>query len=792
MNRKLLPSFVLLFLSSLLAASPPSPESSETLLKKARGVLAQLEGEITLPGLKEPVEVLRDTWGVPHLYAKNADDLFFAQGFVVAQDRLFQLDMWRRVAVGETAEVLGPKALEGDRFARLLRYRGDMGAEWTSYSPDAKAIATAFTRGINACIDHFGKKLPIEFQILGFAPKKWQPEDCLGRMSGIIMCRNMQTEILRSELINTVGLEKARLLAPTDPIRAFAPVPDLDLKGISWSILAGYRTATKSFDFPLPPSESNNWVVDGMLSASGKPLLANDPHRTLSLPSLRYLVHLNAPGWNVIGSGEPALPGVAVGHNERIAWGFTIVGTDQTDLYVEETNPADPSQYKVGDGWKKMQVVREKVRVKDKAEAVTLELRFTRHGPVIHQDTKLHRAYALKWAGSEPGAAAYLASLALDRASNQKDFLDALKRWKIPALNMVYADKDGTIGWVAAGATPIRKGWDGLLPVPGAGGKYEWQGFLPVKDLPQVFNPKSHFVATANHNILPEGYKHEISYEWAPPYRYERVKQRLLAKKKLNLEDFKSIQHDVVSIPGQTLARLAKMVDLKVKYVYAYDKLLADWDGELSASSRAGPLYAAWLQELLEGFYRLHTPKQQKKAATTLVGVPTLLEALEHPTKALFGDNPKEARDRLLRETFDAAAWKVRGLLGGSPDGWAWGKLHTATFRHPLAKFGPAYEKAFNLGPVPRPGDGHTPNNTRHDEKFQQIHGASYRHLFDLSDWDRALATSTPGQSGQPGSPHYGDLLPLWAKGEYFPLAFSRTKVEQVTRHKLLLKPAAK
>jgi penicillin amidase len=781
--------FVLLILSLLLTAAPSAAGTAETLLKKARGVLAQLEGEVTLPGLREPVEVLRDTWGVPHIYAKNTDDLFFAQGFVVAQDRLFQLDMWRRVAVGETAEVLGPKALEGDRFARLLRYRGDPDAEWASYSPDAKQIATAFTRGINACIDHLGKKLPIEFQILGFSPKKWQPEDCLGRMSGIIMCRNVQAEILRAELINAVGLEKARLLAPTDPVRAFAPVPGLDLKGIDRSILAGYRTATKPFDFPLPPSESNNWVVDGTLSASGKPLLANDPHRTLSLPSLRYLVHLNAPGWNVIGSGEPALPGVAVGHNERIAWGFTIVGTDQTDLYVEETDPAHPTQYKVGDGWEKMKVVREKVSVKGKAEPVTQELYFTRHGPVIHQDRKLHRAYVLKWAGSEPGGAAYLASLAIDRAGHRKEFLDALKRWKIPALNIVYADKDDNIGWVAAGATPIRKGWDGLLPVPGAQGKYEWQGFLPVKDLPQVFNPKSHFVATANHNILPEGYKHEISYEWAPPYRYERVKHRLLAKKKLNLEDFKSIQHDVVSIPGQALARLARTLDLKVKFVQAYDKLLAEWDGELSASSRAGPLYAAWLRELLEGFYRLNVPKQQKEAAVTLISVPVLLAALEHPTKAVFGDNPKEARDRLLQETFHAAAWKARRLLGGSPDGWAWGKIHTATFHHPLEKLGPAYEKAFNLGPVPRGGDANTPNNTRYDEKFQQIHGASYRELFDLSDWDRGLATSTPGQSGQPGSPHYGDLLPLWAKGEYFPLAFSRTRVEQVTRHKLLLKP---
>jgi penicillin amidase len=729
---------------------------------------------------------------VAHIYAKNADDLFFAQGVVAAQDRLFQIDMWRRVAVGETSEVLGRHGVEGDRFAQLMKYRGDMDAEWASYSPDTRQIATAFTRGINAYIDHIGKRLPVEFQLLGIAPGKWKPEDCLGRMSGIIMTGNFRNEVARAQLVAAVGIEKARRIAPADPVRAFAPAPGLDLRGIDGTILAGYNAATRPFPFERTGGGSNNWAIDGSLSASGKPMLASDPHRLINLPSLRYLVHLNAPGWNVIGAGEPGLPGVALGHNDRIAWGFTIVGTDQSDLYVEETHPDDPTQYRVGERWEKMKVLREPVKVKGEAQPVEVELRFTRHGPVLYQDTKRRRAFALRWVGSEPGSAAYLGSLAVDRARNQQEFVEALKRWKVPALNMVYADVDGHIGWVATGLTPVRKGWDGLLPVPGAAGEYEWQRFLDVKEYPQVFDPASHFVATANHNILPAGYTHEIGYEWAPIYRYARIKQRLEAKKKFDLDDFKNIQHDSTSLPGQALARLIRKLKIADPDQKPYAELLANWDGVLSTDAKAGPIYGVWLQELLDGFYAPHVPKSVLDFVRSRGGIAVMLAALEKPDAAWFGDDPVAGRDRLLRESFARAVSRLKTLSPAGPGQMTWGRLHTTTFRHPLATLGPAYARAFNLGPAPRPGDGVTPNAAGHNARFEHITGASYRHVFDLADWDRGWATSTPGQSGQPGSPHYADLLPLWAKGEYFPLAFSRARVEKVAQNRLQLKPVDK
>lgn len=781
----------LVILSSLLLLMPTTAlpeEKPEALLARAKSVLAQLEGEIQLPGLKEPVEILRDRWGIAHIYARNQHDLFFAQGVVAAQDRLYQLDLWRRVTRGETAELFGDEGIEADRFARLVRYRGDSEAEWKSYSPDAREIASAFTSGINAYIDDLGPKLPFEFQLLSCTPQKWEPEDVLGRMSGIIMTSNWQREVARCRLIAAAGVEQARLLAPTDPPRDFAPAEGINVADITTEIFQGYLAASRELKFSPSMTESNNWVVDGSLSASGKPLLASDPHRALALPSLRYLVHLHAPGWNVIGSGEPALPGVALGHNERIAWGFTIVGTDQADLYVEQTHPDDPRQYKVGERFEPMKIIRESIRVRGRSEPLPLELRFTRHGPVIYQDEKKHLAFALKWAGSEPGGAAYLGSLSVARAQNRQEFLKALAGWKIPCLNFVYADVDGDIGWVAAALTPIRNGWDGLLPVPGAAGKYEWQGYLAVKDLPQSFNPPRHWLATANHNILPDGYWHEIAYEWAAPHRFLRIEQRLTAKQRFTIDDFRSIQHENTSLPALALREVVASVDLPAELA-PYGKLLTDWDGVLSREAQAGPLYAVWLQELRNAMFAERVPADARLERSDLRSISVLLSQLSEPQEPFWGSQPRQKRDDLVRATLAAAVARTKELLGNDSSTWAWGKLHTAIFEHPLAGLGPEYAKALNLGPVARPGDVHTPNNTRHDDTFRQVHGASYRHVLDLADWDRGLATSTPGQSGQPGSPHYGDLLPQWAEGEYFPLAYSRAKVEEVAQHRLVLRP---
>jgi penicillin amidase len=778
-------------LAGMIVFASAAARGQDDLLAKSKSVLATVDGELKASGLKEPVEVLRDKWGVPHIYAKNADDLFFAQGYVAAQDRLFQIDWWRRVNLGETAEVIGPDGVEGDAFARLIRYRGKMNSEWESYSPDARKIAVAFTSGINAWIKQSEKKLPIEFQLLGHTPKLWQPEDILGRMSGIVMSANFTNEVARAHLIDKLGLEKVRMLMPTDPVRDFAPAPELDLKGIDARILKGFHAASKAVPFKPSTSESNNWVVAATMSASGKPMLASDPHRAIAVPALRYLVHLNAPGWNVIGAGEPALPGVALGHNDHIAWGITIVGTDQADIFVEETNPDDPFQYKAGDKWLAMEKVVERIPVKQRNGTISDSLSehyFTRHGPVIYRNAARRRAYALKWAGSEPGGAAYLGGLAVSRARNKGEFLKALEAYKLPSLNFVYADVEGNIGWVANALTPIRPKHDGLLPVPGNGG-FDWAGYLKVQDLPQSFNPKTGWLATANHNIVPKGYPHQIGYEFAASYRFERVKANLEGKTKLTLDDFQRIQHDHVSIPGQLLSIFAKRLQFNNPEYHDRARMMGKWDGRMSRDSEESVICVHWLKELQKAVYARHCPPELVNEVASKSGLPTMFAALENPDERWFGKNPDSARDLLVQDAFVKA---VSAVLKASPRGrdkLTWGALHTVTFRHPLAALNPQFEKTLNIGPFQRTGDGNTPNNTRYDDKFHQIHGATYRHLFDLADWDKGLATSAPGQSGQYGSPHYTDLAELWAKEQYFPLAYSRKKVEEVALHKLVLTP---
>jgi penicillin amidase len=761
---------------------------------RSRAVLAQLEGELRMPGLQAEVRVLRDRWGIAHIEAENAHDLFYAQGFVVAQDRLFQLDLWRRTGMGEMAELQGPDALEGDRFARMLLYRGDMEAEWRSYAPDTREIATAFAEGINAFIQNAGRDgLPLEFQILGYQPRPWRAEDVLPRMSGLIMSGNWQRELSRARLIAEVGIDTARRLAPTDPPREFALDPLLSPDLFKADIGHAFKVATKAPAFHPSLQESNNWVADGSLTASGKPMLAGDPHRTLALPSLRYLVHLKAPGWNVIGSGEPALPGVAIGHNEQIAWAFTIVGTDQADLFVEKTHPDDPKRYLAGDTWVVMETREEKFKVRGRTEPVMQELRFTRHGPVIYQDEKKGIAIALRWAGMEPGGAAYLASLSVARAHDRTSFLKALEAWKEPCLNFVFASVDGDTGWIAAAATPVREGWDGLLPVPGWTDQYRWTGFLPVREYPQNFRPAAGWVGTANHNILPPDYPHMISLDWSPPFRYDRIRERMESIKaegrKFTIEDFRQIQQDTTSIPARELAALWREVKVP-DALQPMARLLAGWDGNLSADSDAAALYSVWLQELDKSFWRLATVATDGNLERSSVkSLRVMIDALHRPSATWFGDDPARHRDDLMVRTLGDAVIRLRQSLGDDPSRWKWGALHKAKFNHPLAGMGLPPLGAFSPPSVPRPGDDTTPNNTKSDASFRQVHGASYRQIFDLSDWDLGIATSTPGQSGQPGSPHYADLLPLWAKGEYFPLAYSSRKIAEFTVHTLMLKP---
>lgn len=762
------------------------PAQSNDLKRRAQNVLAQLNGTLKTPGLQKPVTVLRDEWGIAHIYAETQDDLFFAQGFVAAQDRLWQLDIWRRTGEGKLAEILGPGYLERDKFARLLRYRGDMKAEYESYAPDAKQIITAFVRGVNAYIESNRDRLPIEFQLTGIKPELWTPEVCLTRMAGFVMMRNIATEVLRAQLIKEVGKDLVEELIETDPPVKLTIPAGLNLDDISEKILAAATQARNNISFK-PNEGSNNWVVDGTMTQSGKPLLANDPHRPIMLPSLRYLVHLNAPGWNVIGAGEPALPGIAAGHNERVGFGFTIVGIDQQDLYVEEINPHNPNEYKFKGKWLKLRVEREAIKVKDQAP-VTVELKFTRHGPVIYEDQARQRAYSLRWIGQEPGSAGYLASLAMNRVQNWQQFYDALKRWKVPSLNFVYADVEGNIGWLAAGQTPLRKGWNGLLPVPGASGKYEWQGFLPITKLPQAYNPAKHYIATANHNIRPPGYKHELGYEWAAPFRFQRIDEVIANfKGKFTIPDFQKLQHDETSLPARELTKILAEAQAVPSDLQPFVAMLTKWDCVLSKDSAAAALYEIWSPKLTAAVFKSHVPEKSWASFAARISLDKTIEALKYSSPRWFGDSSRAGRDRALLTTLEQAVTETKQTLGNDPTQWRWGQLHQTPFTHALSS-NDELRALFDLPAPERGGDGNTPNATG-GANFKQTAGASFREILDLSNWDNSVGTNVPGQSGQVGSPHYRDLLPLWAEGKYFPLLYSRAKIEANAKNKLVLEP---
>ncbi|HWM94313.1 MAG TPA: penicillin acylase family protein [Thermoanaerobaculia bacterium] len=789
-------SFLLLSVLALTLCVAPAGRAAEpvnpSLADQARAALAQTSGRLSVSGLSRPVTVLRDTWGIPHIYAETQDDLFFAQGFVAAQDRLFQMELWRRAAEGRLAEVLGPQAVERDRVARLLRYRGDMEAEYASYAPDAKPILEAFVRGVNAYIEMIGDggdRLPVEFQLAGFRPEPWTPEVCLSRVAALGVTSGAAMEVVRGLLIRELGLETANELVPPEPAVPLEVPPGIDLKDLDPKILAGFRSAGEAVRFDTKDG-SNNWVVDGTLSATGKPLLANDPHRTFAVPSLRWMVHLVGPGWNVIGAGEPALPGVAAGHNDRVAFGFTVVGIDQQDLYAEETHPDDPNQVRSKGGWVPMRIERETIRVKG-AAPVQVELKFTEHGPVLHEDPARRRAWALRWVGTEPGTAGYLAGLSLNRARTWPEFLKALERWKVPSENLVYADVDGNIGWKVAGLTPVRQGWNGLLPVPGDG-RFEWQGFLPASELPGEANPARHFLATANHNILPPGYRRVLGFDWGTPERFQRIAEVLSQPgRKFSVADFERLQHDEVSLPARELVGLLVQARGADEELRPWVERLAKWDRTVSKDSAEAALYEVWLTRIAEGFETRLPEGVRPLLERALSGV-RLLPFLKSPAPRWFGrwsgDDPRAGRDALLLASLREALAETRKQLGDDPAKWRWGALHRTGFRHPLATTDERRE-LFGLPSYEIGGDGSTVHLTA-GENFAVAHGASFREILDVADWDRSVATSVPGQSGQPLSPHYGDLLPLWAEGRYFPLLYSREKIEAASRERLVLEPA--
>ncbi|GAC1432394.1 MAG: penicillin acylase family protein [Thermoanaerobaculia bacterium] len=718
--------------------------------------------------LRQPVTVVRDRWGVPHIYASNQHDLFYAQGFVQAQDRLYQMEIWKRAGQGRLAEIFGSPFVGRDIAARKLRYRGSMIDEYASYAPDAREILLAFTEGINEFIDARRDRLPAEFAMAGFKPEHWKPEDCLQRLAAYGLMSNAASELRHARIVATLGVEKNTSMISPLPPADIDPVTALDYAALDPDMLRDFVSSDMRIE--VPPPGSNNWVLAGSKTASGKPLLANDPHRTLSIPSLRYVVHLVAPGWNVIGAVEPALPGVAIGHNEDIAWGITVFGADQQDLYVETLRDG---KYKTESGWRPLRVEHETIDVKG-GVTVPATIEFTRHGPVIWK--KGDRAVALRWVGAQPGTAGYLGSLALDRAHNWIEFQRAMRRWKVPGENIVYADRSGHIGEQSTALTP-RRSWTGLLPVDGSSGNYEWTGFIPIDELPHSYDPTKGFIATANNLTLSKDDRRHIAHEWASDFRIDRIEEVLSGPAKLGTSDMAALQNDVTSLAARSWLEILRQSGLQDDAA----KMLLEWEGRISTDSAAAALYEVWMRELRPAYARRVAPAVLADVAEQVLGSAGTLNGVQRMADG--------ERRELVSVTLTRALAATRKLLGDDPARWRWGTLHAARFRHGLDKRADDLSR-FDPPAVERPGDGDTVNATGWRTPYTQAHGATFREVIDLGSWDRSLVINTPGQSGEPGSPHYADLLPLWARGEYFPLVYSREAVDANAEATVVMRPA--
>lgn len=773
------------------------------------------ENQLLIDGLQEPIEIIRDEWGINHIYANNQHDLFFAQGYAAAKDRLFQFEIWRRQATGTVAEILGERELKRDIGTRLFKYRGDLTEELNHYHTDGEEIINAYTQGVNSYIEEIlatPDQLPIEFKILNIVPEKWTSDVVISRHQGLL--GNIQDELEIGQAVAKLGVEKVKDLNwfhPKDPDLTIDPAINQELlfddilelykayrqtvKFKKSDILPEYRNLTSENTIAFVTEDndaafsigSNNWVVSGDLTENGNTYMANDPHRSIAVPSLRYMVHLVAPGWNVIGGGEPEIPGISIGHNEYGSWGLTVFETDGEDLYVYELNPENNHQYLYNREWEEMNVITETIKVKGKDD-VTVDLFYTRHGPVTYIDSVHNKAYAVRCAWLEPGGSPYLASLRMDQAKTWEEFREACNYSHIPGENMIWADKKGNIGWQSVGIAPIRKNYSGLVPVPGDG-RYEWDGYLPIIQKPNTFNPTEGFFASANQNVTPEDYEHwdAIGFTWADPFRGDRVEEVLGSGKKFNMEDMKALQVDYQSIPARILVPLLLDLPLTGKSAEVKEKLQG-WDFNLDPNSIEAAIYVAWENKIRSLAASRFIPDSGKDIIKS-IQMQKILDWIIIP-ESRFGPNPNQGRDQFLAEAFENGVGYLEETLGADMNNWQYGqeKFKHTYMAHALGGLVTDELKSkLNLGPLPRGGNSYTPGSTGGNNR--QSSGASFRMIVNSGDWDAAVGTNGPGQSGNPDSPFYNNLFESWAKDQYFPIYYSRDKIDSVAVDRIVLSP---
>jgi len=752
-------------------------------------------------GAAGPIEIIDDRWGVPHIRARSKPDAFFGQGYAVARDRLFQLDLGHRRGMGRMAEAFGPEFAARDHAERLFHFRGDLDAELAMVPAEVLACARGYVAGINARIDEVMADrtlLPAEYRILDATPLRWSVRDLVIERGAEV--GNVDDEIRRARLAAIGMLDLDTLIAPLRPARQLRVPEGLDVTAVSEADLGVLAEAGGALPFGVTPTPvrdpagaridqgnagSNAWTIAPGRSATGRPILANDPHLGIGGFAPRHVAHLTAPGLDVIGGSSPGLPGIMQGHTDRFAFGRTNSHNDQTDLFILELDPADPERYRHKGGWKRFDTVEETIAIRGSASR-TLRLRYSVHGPVLLHDPARRRATALASVKMMPGAMEGFAMIAINLARDWVGLKEAFKLHPSPT-NFHYADIDGNHGWQVIGAAPVRGGGhDGLMPVPGDG-RYDWTGRFGAETLPRDYNPAKGWFATANQNNLPADYPVPLAFSFREPYRYERIVEVLEKQPRHSIADSAELQQDVMSTPALQLVALLPATPSAAGKPAA--DMLRGWDGRLGVDSAEAALFEILWADLGKRVLDSIVPAQARELVPS-IAAGELIRLLRAPD-ARFGADRGATRDRLFDEALAAAWSEARRLMGNDPAGWRWGALHRVRIAHPLARI-PAIAAAFPpIEGGQSAGDNYTVNArwVAASQGYRLSGGASYLQVIDVGDWDNSLYLNLPGQSADPQSPHYRDHYAPWIAGDMQKLPFSRAAVDAQARSRTVLTP---
>jgi penicillin amidase len=774
--------------------------------------LPAIDGRVAVDGLGAPVEIVRDTDGVPHIRAASEADAFFAQGYAHAQDRLWQMEFQRRIARGRLSAILGRPALEADRLLRTLGLARSAESAAAALRPEVRTRVLAYVAGVNAFVaSHRGRRLPAEFAIFGIEPEPFRIADVIAwtKAMAFALDGNWRDELLRPQLVARVGAERAAQLMPAYTADGPIIVPDFTIGGpppdggtaasridprhtVHLASLARVAAdVSRLTGLGLPGRGSNNWVVAGSRTATGRPLLASDPHLAVQIPSVWYLAHLTAPGFDAIGASLPGVPGIVIGHNGRVAWGMTNLMADVQDLYVERVRGW--SEVEQDGVWAPLRVVHETIEVRGERD-VALPVRITRHGPIVSDVVSAPAALALRWTALDAEDHTLEGFLAMARARSADELRRALSRIHIAMQNVVFADADGNIGYQAAGSAPVRAGWDGTLPVEGWTGTNEWQGYVPLDRLPHALNPPGGILATANNKAAPDGYPYLLSTNWEPPYRAARILSRLDASPQLTLDDMAGLQADQHSVQALTLRPFLLRARPASSRGRAALEALTSWDGDVSASSAGAAIFEAWSAAIPVAVFGdelgpalLEAYLQDGRHAALALDA---LAAAGDPDAWCddVGTPEHERCETTLGLALESALESMSRLQGGDEIGaWRWGRANVVRLGHAPLEAAPVLGRLLGHQ-LEAGGDRYTVNPTMRIRSRTLV--SSYRQIVDLADPDRSRFVLTAGQSGHAISRHYSDLLDSWRRAAYVPMRFSRQAADAAARGRLTLVPA--